>query len=52
MGNPFDEKSQDVFKLDAKEIAYPAAVETVMSAKMLGQEQFQVFTGERLFDIA
>ncbi|KAL8594677.1 hypothetical protein ACOMHN_052410 [Nucella lapillus] len=28
MGNPFEEESQDVVKLDTKEIAGPAAVET------------------------
>ncbi|KAL8601155.1 hypothetical protein ACOMHN_002962 [Nucella lapillus] len=38
MGNPFEEESQDVAKLDTKEIADPAAVETVMNAKRIGQE--------------
>ncbi|KAL8560714.1 hypothetical protein ACOMHN_063018 [Nucella lapillus] len=44
MGNPFEEESQDVVKLDTKEIAGPAAVETVMNAKRIGQEQFEAFT--------
>ncbi|KAL8601115.1 hypothetical protein ACOMHN_040816 [Nucella lapillus] len=50
MGNPFEEESQDVVKLDTKEIAGPAAVETVMNAKRIGQEQFEAFTRECLLD--
>jgi len=38
MGNPFEEESQDVVILDTKDIAGPAAVETVMNAKRIGQE--------------
>ncbi|KAJ8385879.1 hypothetical protein AAFF_G00179450 [Aldrovandia affinis] len=37
MGNPFEEESQDVVKLDTKEIAGPAAVETVMNARGLAK---------------
>ncbi|KAL8561191.1 hypothetical protein ACOMHN_029262 [Nucella lapillus] len=48
MGNPFEEESQDVVKLDTKEIAGSAAVETVMNAKRIGQEQFEAFTRECL----
>jgi len=48
MGNPFDEESQDVVKLDTKKTAGPAAVETVMNAKRIGQEQFEAFTRECL----
>jgi len=48
MGNPFEEESQDVVKLDTKEIAGPAAVETVMNAKRIGQERFKAFTRECL----
>ena len=44
MVNPFAEGSQDLLVLDTKEIADPAAVETVRSAKRTGQEQFDVFT--------
>ncbi|KAL8570989.1 hypothetical protein ACOMHN_037849 [Nucella lapillus] len=50
MGNPFEEEIQDVVKLDTKEIAGPAAVETVMNAKRIGQEQFEAFTRECLLD--
>ncbi|KAL8591566.1 hypothetical protein ACOMHN_055533 [Nucella lapillus] len=50
MGNPFEEESQDVVKLDTKEIAGPAAVETVMNAKRIGQEQFEALTRECLLD--
>lgn len=50
MGDPFEEESQDVVKLDTKEIAGPAAVETVMDAKRIGQEQFEAFTRECLLD--
>ncbi|KAL8568634.1 hypothetical protein ACOMHN_035086 [Nucella lapillus] len=50
MGNPFEEESQDVVKLDTKEIAGPAAVETVMNANRIGQEQFEAFTRECLLD--
>ncbi|KAL8585219.1 hypothetical protein ACOMHN_013234 [Nucella lapillus] len=50
MGNPFEEESQDVVKLDTKAIAGPAAVETVMNAKRIGQEQFEAFTRECLLD--
>jgi len=50
MGNPFEEESQDLVILDTKNIAGPAAVETVMNAKRIGQEQFQAFTRECLLD--
>ncbi|KAL8586673.1 hypothetical protein ACOMHN_038659 [Nucella lapillus] len=50
MGNPFEKESQDVVKLDTKEIAGPAAMETVMNAKRIGQEQFEAFTRECLLD--
>ncbi|KAL8559114.1 hypothetical protein ACOMHN_046162 [Nucella lapillus] len=50
MGNPFEEESQDVVKLDTNEIAGPAAVETVMNAKRIGQEQFEAITRECLLD--
>ncbi|QQP58333.1 uncharacterized protein LOC103506659 [Caligus rogercresseyi] len=50
MGNPFEEESQDLLILDSKDIAGPAAVETVMNAKKIGQEQFEAFTRECLLD--
>ncbi|XP_070210960.1 uncharacterized protein [Littorina saxatilis] len=46
----FEEECQDVVKLDTKEIAGPAVVETVMDAKRIGQEQFEAFTRECLLD--
>ena len=36
--------------MDTKKIASPAAVETVMNAKRIGQEQFEAFTSEHLLD--
>jgi len=42
MGNPFEEESQDLVILDTKNIAGPAAVETGMNAKRIGQEQFEL----------
>ncbi|QQP38995.1 uncharacterized protein LOC103506659 [Caligus rogercresseyi] len=50
MGNPFEEESQDLLILDSKDIAGPAAVETVLNAKKIGQEQFEAFTRECLLD--
>ena len=50
MGNPFEEESQDLVILDIKNIAGPAAVETVMNAKRIGQEQFEAFTRKCLLD--
>ena len=48
LGNPFEEESQDLLVLDTKEIADPAAVETVRSAERIGKEQFDAFTKECL----
>jgi len=50
MGNPFEEESHDVFKLDTKKMVHPSAVETVMNVKRIGQEQFEAFTRECLLD--
>ena len=50
MGNPFEEDSQDLLVLDTKEIADPAVVKTVRSAKSVGQDQFDAFTKECLID--
>jgi len=50
MGNPFEEESRDVVILDTKDIAGPAAVETVLNAKRIGQEQFEDFTRQCLLD--
>ena len=48
LGNPFEEESMDLIVLDTKEIAGPAAVETVRNVKKIDQEQFQAFTRECL----
>jgi len=45
MGNPFEEESQDVFKLETKTMVHPATVETVMNVKRIGQEHFEALTG-------
>jgi len=45
MGNPFEDESQGVFKLDTKKMVHPAAVEAVMNVKRIGQVQFEAFTG-------
>jgi len=50
MGNPFEEESQDLVILDTKNITGPAAVETVINAKRIGQELFEAFTRECLLD--
>ena len=50
LGNPFEEESMDLVVLDTKEIAGPAAVETVRNMKKIGQEQFQAFTRECLVE--
>ena len=50
MRNPFEEESQDLLVLDTNEIADPAVVKTVRSAKYVGQDQFHAFTKECLID--
>ena len=50
LGNPFEEERMDLIVLDTKEIAGPAAVETVRNVKKIGQEQFQAFTRECLVE--
>ena len=50
MGNPFEEESQDLVILDTEEMAGPAAVDTVMNAKRICQDQFEAFTRECLLD--
>ena len=47
-GNPFEEENLVI--LDTKEIAGPAAMETVMNAKRIGQEQSEASTKECLLD--
>ena len=50
MGNPFEEKSQNLLILDTKEIADSAVVNTIFKATRIGQEQFDNFTKECLLD--
>ena len=50
LGNPFEEESMDLIVLDTKEIAGPAAVETVRNVRKIGQEQFQAFRRECLVE--
>jgi len=50
LGNPFEEKSEDLLVLDSKEIADPSAVEAVKKAQKIGQQQFQTFTKECLVE--
>ena len=50
LGNPFKEESVDLVVLDTKEMACPAAVESVRNVKRIDQEQFQAFTREWLVE--
>ena len=50
LGNPFQEESTDLLVLDNKEIADPAAVETVQNVRRIGQDQFKDFTRECLLE--
>jgi len=50
LGNPFEEDSPDLLVLDTKEIADPAVIETVRTAKQIGQEQFQAYSKDCLID--
>ena len=46
LGNPFEEDSQDFLVLDTKEIANPAVVETVRTAKQIGKQQFDTYVND------
>ena len=50
LGNPFEEKSQDLLDLDTKEIADSAVVNVIFNTKQIGQEQFDTFTKECLLN--
>ena len=50
LGNPFEEDSPYLLVLDTKEIADPAVIETVRTAKLIGQEQFQAYSMDCLID--
>ena len=49
MGNLFIEESGDILSLDTKDIADPSMRKTLDSIKRIGQEQFDTFVHERLF---
>ena len=48
MGNPFSEDSQDLIALDSKQIMPKEVVDFVKGAKMIGQDQYELFVTERL----
>lgn len=48
MGNPFTEDSNDLLRLDTRDIVDPAIVETVRTIEDKGNLQYQTFTTERL----
>ena len=50
LGNPFEEESMDLVALDTKEKADLSAIESLQNVKIIGQEQFQVFTKECLVE--
>ena len=50
LGNPFEKESTDLLVLDNKDIADPAAVETVWNVRRIGQDQFKAFTRECLLE--
>uniref|UniRef100_A0A8C4QRU2 Uncharacterized protein n=1 Tax=Eptatretus burgeri TaxID=7764 RepID=A0A8C4QRU2_EPTBU len=50
LGNPFEEDSPDLLVRDTKKIADLAVIETVRTAKQIGQEQFQAYSTDCLID--
>ena len=50
MGNPFLEGTQDLLRLDTRDVMDPAVVSSVCSAEKKGVEQYQIFVAERLQD--
>ena len=50
LGNPFEEESTDLLVLDSKEITDHVTVQTVQNVRTIGQDQFQIFARECLFD--
>ena len=50
LGNPFEEESTDLLVLYSKEIADHVAVEAIINAQRIGEEQFQAFVKERLIE--
>ena len=48
IGNPFSEDSQDLIALDSKQIMPKEVTDFVKGAKMIGQDQYELFVTERL----
>ena len=48
MGNPLTENSNDLLVLDSRDLADPAIIESVRKIEKLGQEQYDIYVGERL----
>ena len=48
MGNPFTENSNDLLVLDSRDLADPAIIDSVRKIEKLGQEQYDIYVGERL----
>ena len=48
IGNPFSEDSQDLIALDSKQIMLKEVIDFVKGAKMIGQDQYELFVTERL----
>ena len=50
LGNPFEEESTDLLVLYSIEIADHVAVEAIINAQRIGEEQFEAFVKERLIE--
>ena len=50
LGNPFEEESPDLLVLDTRDIANPAVIETALTVKQIGQEQFEAYTNHCLIN--
>ena len=48
MGNPFLEESEELYKLDTKDVAAPSVVSTVRRIGALGISQFDTYISDRL----
>lgn len=48
MGNPFTEDSNNLLKLDSRELTDQAVVDAVRVAERIGQEQYKLFVAERM----
>ena len=47
MGSPFTENSNDLLVLDSRDLADPAIIDSVRKTEKLGQEQYDIYVGER-----